>query len=112
MKRRIYNSTLNPALWNEDGTLKQDVNQNLIQIAKDFYAKAYLSDYDLEWNAILEPWLEETESVLAGWSFVIKVQQKFDYNRCVLPISSFSPGLTWEQLDRLWKKVNEQWQNV
>lgn len=37
MKRRIYNSTLNPALWNEDGTLKQDVNQNLVQIAKDFY---------------------------------------------------------------------------
>lgn len=37
MKRRIYNSVLNPALWNEDDTLKQDVNQNLVQIARDFY---------------------------------------------------------------------------
>ena len=38
-------------------------------------------DYDVEWNATLEPWLEETESILAGWTFTISVQQKYDYNR-------------------------------
>jgi predicted nucleotidyltransferase len=43
MKHRIYNNTLNPALWNEDGTLKQDVNQNLVQIARDFYEETHLS---------------------------------------------------------------------
>lgn len=43
MKHRIYNNTLNPALWNDDGTLKQDVNQNLVQIAKDFYEETQLT---------------------------------------------------------------------
>lgn len=43
MKHRIYNNTLNPAIWNDDGTLKQDVNQNLVQIAKDFYEETHLS---------------------------------------------------------------------
>jgi hypothetical protein len=96
----------------EDLSNQQDVLSDCLEIAKDFYAKAYLSDYDLEWNAILEPWLEETESVLAGWSFVIKVQQKFDYNRCVLPINSFAEGITWEELSRLWKDVNQKWDKV
>jgi hypothetical protein len=64
------------------------------------------------WNATLNPILQDTQTELGGWSLIVTIQQKFDYNRCVLPITSFSPGLTWEQLDRLWRKVNEQWQNV
>lgn len=37
MKYRVYNNTLNPAVWNEDGTINQNVSQTLIQIAKNFY---------------------------------------------------------------------------
>lgn len=96
----------------EDLSNQQDVLSDCLEICKDFYSKAYLSDYDVEWDASLNPWLEETETVLAGWSFTISVQQKFDYNRCVLPISSFSPNLTWEQVSELWRKVKEQWSKV
>lgn len=96
----------------EDLSNQQDVLSDTLEIMKDFYAKAYLSDYDVEWNANLEPWLEETESVLAGWTLTLSIQQKFDYNRCVLPITNFGDGITWEELDRLWREIDDQWDNV
>ena len=96
----------------DDLSNQQDVLSDCLEIAKDFYAKAYLSDYDLEWGAILNPWLEETETILGGWTLTISVQQKFDYNRCVLPITSFAEGITWEELNRLWKEVNQQWDSI
>ena len=96
----------------DDLSNQQDVLSDCLEIAKDFYAKGNLSDYDLEWNANLEPWLEETETILAGWTLTVNVQQKFDYNRCVLPITSFADGITWEELDRLWKEVHQQWDSV
>jgi hypothetical protein len=79
---------------------------------KDFYAKTYLSDYEVLWNASLNPILQDTQTELGGWSLIVTIQQKFDFNRCVLPVSSFSPGLTWEEVDRLWKNVKEQWEDV
>ncbi len=37
MKLRIYNSSLDPSLWNSDKTLKPEVQEHLIKIAEDFY---------------------------------------------------------------------------
>jgi hypothetical protein len=34
---RIYNSVLNPNIWNGDGTIKDDVAESLISTAKSFY---------------------------------------------------------------------------
>ncbi len=96
----------------EDLSNQQDVLSDTLEIMKDFYAKAYLSDYDVEWNANLEPWLEKTETILGGWTLTLSIQQKFDYNRCVLPITSFADGITWEELERKWKEINQQWDNV
>lgn len=96
----------------DDYSNQQDILSDCLEICKDFYAKAYLSDYDLEWNAVLNPWLEDTETTLGGWSFVISVQQKFDYNRCVLPVTNFVPGYTWDELAELWKKINTDWDKV
>ena len=95
----------------EDLSNQQDVWSDTLEIAKDLYAKAYLSDYDIEWNANLIPWFQETQSVLAGWTFTMNVQQKFDYNRCTLPIRPFV-SLTWEQVAQLWKDVENKWKNV
>jgi hypothetical protein len=36
------------------------------------------------------------------------IQQKFDYNRCVLPELPFG-GITWEELAELWKDVETKW---
>lgn len=96
----------------DDLSNQQDVLSDCLEICKDFYAKAYLSDYDLDWNAQLTPWLEETESILAGWVLTVSIQQKFDYNRCVLPIDNLCEGITWEELNELWKLVAQQWAEV
>jgi hypothetical protein len=42
----------------------------------------------------------------------ITIEQNSDYNRCVLPLSNFSPNLTWEEVDRLWRRVREQWNKI
>jgi hypothetical protein len=96
----------------DDLSNQQDVLSDTLEIAKDFYSKAYLSDYDVEWDAFLNPWLEETDDRLAGWSFNISVQQKFDYNRCVLPVTSFANGITWEELAELWRLEAQRWEDI
>lgn len=96
----------------DDYSNQIDVLSDTLEICKDFYAKAYLSDYDVEWNAMLSPWLEMTETVLAGWTFTISIQQKYDYNRCVLPIESMAEGITWDELNELWKQVAQQWNEI
>ena len=96
----------------EDLSNQPEVLSDTLEIAKDFYAKAYLSDYEVEWNATLSPWLERGDAVLAGWTFDISVQQKFDYNRCVLPMTSFAIGVTWEKLMELWRLEAQKWDEI
>lgn len=95
----------------DDLSNQVDVMSDTLEIIKDFFSKNYLSDYDAEFNSTVEPWLEKTETILGGWTLTISIQQKFDYNRCVLPILDFG-GLTWEQVQQLWKDVEDKWKNV
>lgn len=96
----------------DDLSNQQDVLSDTLEICKDLYAKAYLSDYEVDWNANVSPWLERTETILAGWTLTMSITQKFDYNRCVLPTTSFVDNLTWEQVAELWKNVDRDWKNV
>ena len=96
----------------DDLSNQQDVLSDTLEICKDLYAKAYLSDYEVDWNANVSPWLERTETILAGWTLTMSITQKFDYNRCVLPTTSFVDNLTWEQVEELWKNVDRDWKNV
>ena len=96
----------------DDLSNQQDVLSDTLEICKDLYAKAYLSDYEVDWDANVLPWLERTETILAGWTLTMSITQKFDYNRCVLPTTSFVDNLTWEQVAELWKNVNRDWKNV
>lgn len=97
----------------EDLSNQAEVLSDTLEICKDLFSLAYLSDYDAEFDSSLEPWLERTESVIGGWTFPLNIQQKFDFNRCVLPITPFvEGGLTWAQVSQLWKDVNKEWKNV
>jgi hypothetical protein len=96
----------------DDLSNQQDVLSDTLEICKDLYAKAYLSDYEVDWNANVSPWLERTETILAGWTLTMSIIQKFDYNRCVLPTTSFVDNLTWEQVAELWKNVDRDWKKV
>jgi len=96
----------------DDLSNQQDVLNDTMEMAKDLFSKMYLSEYEADWDAKSEPFLEEFESTLCGWVLHISMTQKFDYNRCVLPITSFAKGVTWEELQQMWKDVSQQWDDV
>jgi hypothetical protein len=96
----------------DDLSNQQDVLSDTLEILKDFYAKAYLSDYEVDWNANLWPWMEHTDAVVAGWTLTMSITQKFDYNRCVLPMTSFTNAVTWEELMELWRLEAQKWNDV
>ena len=83
-----------------------------MEIAKDFFSKLYLSDWEAQWNATVEPFLEWYESNLGGWSLSVNFTQKMSYDRCVLPITSFAEGLTWEEAMELWKLEAQKWDDI
>lgn len=97
---------------NDDLSNLTYVLSDTLELVKDLFSKMYLSEYEADFNAPVEIMYEKTETNLAGWILNVSMTQKFDYNRCVLPVSSFSPHLTWDEVNQLWKKVNNEWQNV
>ena len=72
----------------------------------------YLSEYEADWDAVINPFYQAYETNLAGWVMNMSFTQKFDYNRCVLPERSFLRGLTWEQISQMWKDVNKDWDKI
>ena len=97
---------------NNDISNQQDVLSDQLEIVKDFFAKLYLSDFEAGWEASVQPYYEKTETILSGWIIDFHFIQKFAFNRCVLPETSFLRGLTWEEVAQLWKDVNKHWENV
>lgn len=97
---------------NNDLSNQQDVLSDQLEIVKDFFAKLYLSDFEAGWEATVSPYYEKTETILSGWIIDFHFIQKFDYNRCVLPETSFVANLTWEQVAELWRQVDRHWDNV
>jgi hypothetical protein len=95
----------------DDLSNQPDVLSDALEIIKDFYSRAYLSDYETDWNATVEPWLEETETILGGWTLTVSVTQKFDYNRCVLPEYP-ATNYTWNELQELWNEVDTPWNKI
>ena len=96
----------------DDLSNQQDNLNDMIEIAKDLFAKLYYSEFEADWNATIEPVLQAFETNVSGCIMNISITQISDYNRCVLPLSNFSPNLTWDEVDELWRKVREQWNKI
>lgn len=85
---------------NNDYSNQSDVMSDTLEIAKDIYTILYQSytqtyggfsiDYTPLWGPNVTPFLERFEDILGGWTLNITIEQPFDYNTCVLPIT----GLT------------------
>jgi hypothetical protein len=85
---------------NDDYSNQQDVMSDTLEIAKDIFTILYQSytatygnfsvDYEPLWGPNVLPFTERFETILGGWTLNITIEQPFDYNTCVLPIS----GLT------------------
>lgn len=97
---------------NDDLSNQQDVLSDQLEIVKDFFAKLYLSDFEAGWEAQVQPFYEKTETILSGWVIDFHFIQKFDYNRCVLPETSFVANLTWSEVAELWKNVAKDWSKI
>ncbi len=87
-------------LINNDRSNQEDVMSDTLEIIKDVWTILYQSytaeygdfslDYEPLWNSNVQPFLESYETLLGGWTMNITIEQPFDYNNCVLPVS----GLT------------------
>lgn len=85
---------------NDDYSNQQDVMSDTLEIAKDIFTILYQSytatygnfsvDYEPLWGPNVLPFLERFETILGGWTLNLTIEQPFNYNSCVLPIS----GLT------------------
>jgi hypothetical protein len=83
---------------NDDYSNQRDVMSDTLEIAKDIFTLIYQSytaqfgDFSLyytpEWGPNVTPFLERFETILGGWTMNIQLEQPFDYNSCVLPITS------------------------
>jgi hypothetical protein len=107
---------------NEDLSNQRDVMSDTLEICKDLFTILYQSytasfggftlDYEVQWNSNVIPFLERYETVLAGWTINLQIQQPFDYNRCDLPERPFVAGKKWYELAELWNNISENWENV
>jgi hypothetical protein len=96
---------------NSDYSNQRDVMSDTLEIMKDVMAQFYLSEYEAVWPATVQPFLENYETVLAGWIMNIQLTQPFDYNRCVLPERPFV-NKKWYELAELWNEISKDWKNV
>lgn len=97
---------------NEDLSNMEDVMSDTLEICKDVFTILYRSEYESEWNASLNPFLQEYETTLAGWTMDIQITQPFDYNRCDLPERPFAGNKKWYELAELWNEISKDWKNV
>ena len=97
----------------DDYSNQRDVMNDTLEVMKDVFTFLYLSEYESEWDAQVEPFLERFEDVLAGWTMSLTLTQPFDYNRCVLPERPFvTPNQKWSELAELWNEISKQWNKV
>jgi hypothetical protein len=96
----------------DDYSNQRDVMNDTLEICKDVFTVLYLSEYESVWGATCEPFLENYETVLAGWTLNLTLTQPFDYNRCVLPERPFIPNRRWFELSELWNQISQNWKNV
>jgi hypothetical protein len=96
---------------NEDLSNQRDAMSDTLEIIKDVFTILYLSEYESEWNATVNPFLEDYETKLCGWSMDLQITQPFDYNRCVLPERPFV-NKKWFELAELWNTISIDWKNV
>lgn len=95
----------------DDYSNQRDVMNDTLEIMKDVYTFLYLSEYEAEWDATIEPFLERYEDVLAGWTMSLTITQPFEYNRCIIPERPFV-NQKWSELAELWNTISANWKDV
>lgn len=105
----------------DDLSNQRDVMSDTLEIAKDLFTIIYRSYtesqgaftlyYEPEWGPSVSPFLERFETVLAGWTLNLTINEPFDYNRCDLPELPIDHK-RWSELAELWENVDIDWDKV
>lgn len=94
-----------------DYTNQRDIMNDTLEICKDIFTTLEDSNYNAQFGATCQPFLEEYDDILAGWSMNIQLITTYDYCRTNVPIERFDHK-TWLQLDEIWNKINKLWKNI
>jgi hypothetical protein len=115
-----------------------EILSDMLEVVKDLFSKLYLSDFEAQFDAVVNPFFEKTETTLGGWILNLSFTQKYDWNRCVLPIRDFAspsptpsptsspviptptptqtltptPSVTPVLVDGIWMNVGSIWDTV
>jgi hypothetical protein len=97
-----------------DYSNQRDLMNDTLEICKDIFSVLEQSEYNCQYGVSCEPFLEEYEDILGGWSMNIQLITTFGYDRCNVPIDRFDQldHKKWYQLDELWNKISKYWKNV
>lgn len=95
----------------EDLSNQRDVLNDTLEICKDIAITFHNSEYYTEYNVIIDPFLEEYDTVLAGWTMKLRLNCPYRYDRCESPLYSFERKV-WSLIDELWNKISKFWNNL
>ena len=96
---------------NNDLSNQLGVMSDTLEIMKDLFSLLGNSAYIPDWGATVIPFLNDYDTGLGGWILSLSVNVPNDYNRCIVPIESFS-GRNWEDIIEQWQLLGITWENV
>ena len=95
----------------EDLSNQLNVLSDTMEIMKDLFSLLGGSAYIPEWGLTLVPFLHDYDTGLGGWTLSLSIYVPNDYNRCVVPIETFT-GRNWEDIWEKWQLLGIVWEQV
>lgn len=95
----------------EDLSNQLDSLSDTLEMCKDITIIFHNSEYYTDYNIVVNPFLEEYDTILCGWSFNLSLNVPYKYNRCDIPIDTFGHKV-WKMLDELWNSISKFWKNT
>lgn len=96
---------------NNDLSNQLGVMSDTLEIMKDLYSIIGDSTYIPQTGLRVFPFLNDYDTGLGGWTLPLSLDVPYDYNRCDIPINTFS-GLNWEDVITRWELLGINWEKV
>lgn len=112
---------------NNDYSNHEDVMSDTLEIIKDIFTILYQSftaqyggftlDYEPLFGSNVEPFLERFETILAGWTLNLTIEQPFDYNKCLPPVTGLTlpnniKNVTYKQIISDLEMIADQHEQI
>lgn len=95
----------------EDLSNQRDVLNDTLEICKDIAITFHNSEYYTNYDIVINPFLEEYDTMLGGWSFNLRLNCPYRYDKCEDPFYSFERKV-WSLINEMWNKITKFWSNL